>query len=188
MTLRQTAVVLALAATLPACLSTRSSGGAKDDGSTPRLSPSAPAASANTQHHRKPADQRRVYRLEFSVASIDPRKPTSTSAHTMNLEESMTGEIRVGSNVPLTGHGGGAGVARQDVGLLIRGTFTPVGDDLLLENSFEMSSVDEGAAVRKIAMRGDAVVTPGKPALVGSAEDPMTHRRMEVTVVATKLR
>ena len=44
------------------------------------------------------------------------------------------------------------------------------------------------ATAAKVSMRGSSVVSPGKPALLASAEDPTTHRRFEVTVTATKLR
>ena len=141
----------------------------------------APLPAPKPEAHRSP-EQRRVYRLDLVVATIDPGKPPVTSTQTLNLEESMPGEIHLGSNIALSPQ------ARQDVGLKIRCSFTPVGDDLLLEHGIEMSSADEASAIRKVAMRGNAVVSPGKSALLASAEDPTTHRRIEVTVTATKLR
>jgi len=146
------------------------------------MSPKPPVAAAAKPDDHRSAEQRRVYRLDFVVASIDPGKAPVTSTHTLNLEEFSNGEIRMGSNIPISPQ------ARQDVGLLIRSSFIPVADDLLLDSTFEMSSAEDGPAIRKLAVRGNAVVTPGKPALVASAEDPTSHKRFEVTVTATKLR
>ena len=56
-----------------------------------------------------------------------------------------------------------------------------------------MSSVDEAGAagpvaIHKLSTSGDALVAPGKPALISSIEDPTGHKRYQLTVTATKLR
>jgi hypothetical protein len=109
------------------------------------------------------------------------------STYTLNLEEERGGDLHIGTNVPLSPNG-----PRQDIGLAFHGSVTPVGEDLLLHNTVELSATEEasagGTSVRKVVASGDAVISPGKPALVNSLEDPTTHRRFQVTVSATKLR
>ena len=175
MSVRSTVLALALALVLPAagCVNPKPPASAKDDTCT---------TSSAKPEPRRSVEQRRVYRLDFVVASMEPGKPPVSSAHTLSLEEFTSGEIRLGSNIPVSPQ------ARQDVGLMIRCRFTPVGDDLLLDNSVEMTSADEAQAIRKLAVHGNTVVSPGKPALVASAEDPTSHRKVEVTVTATKVR
>lgn len=148
----------------------------------PACAPAKPATAAN-KGGRRSVEDRRVYRLDFVVASRQPGKPDSNSAHTMNVEELMTGEVRVGSNVPLMGTH-----ARQDVGLLIRATATPVGEALMLDHGIELSAVDDTSSIRKLTMKGDTFVSPGTPTLVASAEDPIAHGRVDVTVTATRIR
>ena len=123
-----------------------------------------------------------VYRLDFVVSSSDASKPVSHSSYTMNLEEDRSGELHLGTNVALSPQ------ARMDVGLKIRCSYAMVGDDLLLHNATEISSFDDPPTVHKIATSGDALVAPGKLALVNSLEDPVNHRRYEIEVTATKLR
>ena len=131
-----------------------------------------------------PPGARRVYRLDFVVASSDPSSQTGLPGgglYTMNLEENRPGEIRSGSNIPLSSG------SRVDVGTKLRALFTPLGDDLLLDSSTEISAGDSGS-IRKLTAQGEALVTPGKPALIASAEDPQGHSRYQVTVTATRLR
>jgi len=169
MIVRHAVLAVALAGGLLGCMSPRPPASVKDDTCAAKSTARTP-------------EQRRVYRLELLVATTDPGKPPVNSTQTLNVEERMTGDLHLGSNIPISSQ------ARQDVGLMIRCTLTPVGDDVLLEHGIEMSSADEGGAIRKVSMRGSSVVSPGKPALLASAEDPTTHRRFEVTVTATKLR
>lgn len=143
-------------------------------GCAPTTAPTPAVAHAPSAHH--------VYRLDFVVTSGDPGKASAPSKYTVNVEEDRHAEIHVGANVPL-----GAGNVRQDVGLRLHCQLSAVGDDLLLHNDTELSTADDLPAIHKITARGDAIVSPGKPALVASLEEPLSHRRYEVTVTATKL-
>jgi hypothetical protein len=135
-----------------------------------------------------------VYRLDYVVSVTEPGKAPTTSTHTMNVEEDHTSDVRAGANVPLvSGSSGAQASPRQDVGLLIQCHLTRAGDDLLLQNTTELSAVDERAdpgprAIRKIVAKGDAVASLGKPAVVASVQEPVSHAQYEVTVTATKLR
>jgi hypothetical protein len=133
-------------------------------------------------HASKPPAERHVFRLDFVVSTTEVSKPVASSTYTLNLEEERSGELHLGNNIALSSQ------ARQDVGLKIHCVYEMVGDDLLLHNSTEMSSFDDPPSIRKISTSGDAVVAPGKLALIDSLEDPTTHRRYEVAVTATKLR
>jgi hypothetical protein len=78
---------------------------------------------------------------------------------------------------------------RQDVGLKITASVRAYGDDLVLRDDVEMSSVDDTpATIHKVTAQGDAVLRPGHPTLVASLEDPGNHRHYEVTAAVTMLR
>ncbi|MGH7285315.1 MAG: hypothetical protein ACRELY_27650 [Polyangiaceae bacterium] len=144
----------------------------------------APPPVAQTAQAQKSSEPRHVYRLDFVVASSDPSNQAGLpggGSYTMNLEEGRSGEIRSGSNIPLSSG------ARIDVGTKLWAECTALGDDLLIDNRTEISAGDSGS-IHKLSAAGEALVTSGKPALIASAEDPQGHSRYQVTVTATKLR
>jgi hypothetical protein len=151
------------------------------------------AAARHTGAGAKPSVHH-VYRLDYVVAVSEPGKPAQTSTHTMNVEDGMGGDLHAGANIPLVSSSSPSAMAapRQDVGLLLRCHLTRLGDDLLLHGVAEMSSpasAESGpVSIRKITASGDALVSPGKPAVVASVQEPVSGTRYEVTVTATKLR
>ena len=129
-----------------------------------------------------PAPQH-VYRLDYTITEVAAGKPAETSAYTLTLEEQDVGELKLGKNMALRPSN-----ARVDVGLKIQAHYTTIGNDVLLQSDVEVSAAEDPTTIRKIAARGDALVTPGKPALVSSLDDPAAHKRYEVNVTVTKLR
>jgi hypothetical protein len=127
------------------------------------------------------AEERHVYRLDFAIVESDAVKTT----YTLNLGEHSVGEIKMGSNVALAGKGG---TMRTDIGLTLRASYTLVGEDLLVDDDVEITSVKDAQTFRKMSVKGNALIQPSKPALVASLEDPVSHKQIQVTVTATKLR
>ena len=60
------------------------------------------------------------------------------------------------------------------------------GDDVVLDVVTEMSTFDPPTTVRKMVMKGNAIASAGKPALVTTLEDD--HKKFQLTVTPTKLR
>jgi hypothetical protein len=136
----------------------------------------------------RPPEEHHVYRLDFVVASTDSGKPAQSSAYTLNVQEYATGDVHIGSNVALSTQPG-VSSPRQDVGLKIRANIFPVGDDLVLHGTLEMSTVEDVSTIHKITANGDAVLLKGgPPTLVASLEDPVSHKHYQVTAAATKVR
>lgn len=154
----------------------------------PLSSASAPASHADA----KRSEPGHIYRLDFVVSSNnapDPNGAPGNGAFTMNLEERHRGEIMTGSNVALTPNGG----ARIDVGMKVKADYYMVGDDILLESNAELSAAESGqpgqpSTIHKVSASGEALVTPGRPTLVASADDPQGHSSYRLMVTATKLR
>lgn len=168
-----------------------------------------PASSASIERRAEPPggrsptraapESRGMYRLDFTLTMTDPGSAPTSSEYMVSLEEHSPGEIRLGRNVALAApnrapaaSGGPPGpppaTMRQDVGFLLRCSFVVVGDALTLHTDAEMSSMDEVAGINKVILKGDALVNPGKATLVSSSEDPITHRRYQLMVSATRLR
>jgi hypothetical protein len=132
-------------------------------------------------------EPRHVYRFDFVVGEQDEGKVATSTTHTLNLEERQTGDIKVGVNIPLAGATPGA-TMRADVGVKLRASFVSAGDALLVDDEVEISVPKDSQTFRKMAVSGKALIAPGKPALVASVEDPISHKHYQVTVTATKLR
>jgi hypothetical protein len=141
--------------------------------------------------------ERAVYRLDFVVTRLDAGGVGTIAQYAINVAENDNGEIRVTNNVPLSpaipGAGlGGLGVAapRVDIGLKIKCSLQPAGpggSEILMHGDEEMSFAAPGSAIRKLAAQGDALLAPGRPALVTRMEDPSAHARYEVSVTATRV-
>jgi hypothetical protein len=131
--------------------------------------------------------QEHVYRLDFVVSENEAGKAATSSSYTLNLVEHTAGQIKMGTNVALPGGSPGS-TMRVDVGLFLRARFSSVGDDLLVESDVEISAAKDAQNIRKLSAKGNAQVIPGKPALLASVEEPMSHKRYQITVAATKLR
>jgi hypothetical protein len=124
----------------------------------------------------------------------------TTTSFTLNLEDGDHGEVVVGKNVALSaatrgvapGSASASGSAplaspRQDVGLKVKASFAPRGDDVLLRVDTEMSSFDApSSTIRKTVADDDALLSPGKSALVTSIDED--HKHLQLTVTATRLR
>jgi hypothetical protein len=128
-------------------------------------------------------EPRRIYRLDFAISENEDGKPPSTTTCTLNLEEKRGGEIKLGSNISLPKTN-----TRADIGLMLHASFTTMGEDLLVDDDVEITAAKDPQTFRKLSAKGNALVTPGKPALVASVEDPISHKRYQVTLTASKLR
>jgi len=155
-----------------------------------------PAASVATSSSPSKPTDRHVYRFDFVLSATDGSAPPSTTTFTLNLQEFDKGEVVVGKNVslappppPSPGPSGQSfGSPRQDVGMKVAASFrmTPTGDDVLIDVVTEMSTFDPPTTVRKMVMKGNAIASAGKPALVTTLEDD--HKKFQLTVTPTKLR
>jgi hypothetical protein len=144
----------------------------------------APAAREASPPPR-PSEKSAYYRMDYVIEARDPSAAGTSSAYTMVLEENRGGEVMVGSNVALSP----SGTSRTDLGLKIHGQFSRVGDnDVVVQTHVEMSSSEEASRIHKLTATTDAWVTPGKPTLVASIDDPTSHKRYQVSVTATRMR
>jgi hypothetical protein len=123
-----------------------------------------------------------VYRFDFIITTADNGKPAVSSSYTLNLEERQSGEVRVGSNIVLS-----PSAARMDVGLKIWCSYRFEGADIVLREQTEMSTAEDPSTIHKVSSTSEAWVVPGTPTLVASMDEPVSHKRYQVMVTATKL-
>ena len=153
-------------------------------------SPATAATGASATSARTTPERVRiypVYRFDFTLNSGEGPGSDSDRHYSMVLEQGTEGRVETGIDVPV---GSGGRTPRIDTGVNVRCKFARDGDDLLLHTVLTLSDVgsgDERSSNRKIEMIGDALVAPGKPALVGTIADATTHSRYELSVAATRL-
>lgn len=142
-------------------------------------SPATSLRSARTGHLEPPGP---VYRFDFTLDAPDG----TDRRYSMVLEQGAEGRVHAGSNVPL---GASPSSPRIDTGVNVRCKYDLDGTDLLVHAVLSLSSASDGpgSQVHQIEMTGDALVVPGKPALVATIADPSTQSRYQLNVAATRL-
>jgi hypothetical protein len=154
-----------------------------------------------------------AYRLDFSLNELEGDKKVNTRHYSISIDSDVPGErqeVKIGTRVPVaTAYGagpvsGGTSALSNtqfqylDVGTHIWCSLKEHGDELELQAGSEISNIDAGPrretnplpnpVVRQIKIGGSTVVTPGKPIIIGSADDPTSNRQFQLEVTVTKMR
>jgi hypothetical protein len=153
------------------------------------------------------------YRLEFTLSEFEDGKKVNTRSYSMILQrganrgDSSMGLFRVGSRVPVAtgsiqpgGSGTQALVNTQfqyiDVGVNIDCRLWGADDDLTLSSNVEVSGMStpreiggvSQPVIRQTRSNLQGAITAGKPTMIASLDQVDSARRMEVSVIATKLK
>ena len=145
------------------------------------------------------------YRLDFTLKELEDGKLVNSRSYTLLIEArpdhgrfgrgAGAGSLKVGNRVPVAM--GDKGMTYMDVGTEINMLLDETDDGLSLSGNTESSSLalPEGATspsgtpiVRRIVAQISAELTPGKSTLLSSVDDPVSKRRYQVEVTATKLK
>ena len=148
-----------------------------------------------------------VYKVEFNIR--DGSDAAKTGRHyTLLVDGSGKGRIRVGEKVPYATNQFQPGVGGANPGIATQFTFLDVGVNIdcrvrelngriSLTADLDISAITPPAkgagttpnpTVAAIQISGvKAMLSPGKPAMVASIDDPVTARRFEVEATVTKL-
>jgi len=136
------------------------------------------------------AAPRSLYRFDVTITGLEDGPRAAPATYTIVLTENQSGAVASGDNVSLGPSAAGA-VARQDVGLSLRLSYSLRGETVLLAGLVEVSSAVSGgggaATIHRMRADGVTPITPGTPALFSSVYDPVTRRRCDVTVSARRL-
>jgi hypothetical protein len=147
-----------------------------------------------------------AFRLDFSLNELEDGKKINSRHYSINVSvPGESREVKIGSRVPVaTGSIGSSNALVNtqyqyiDVGTSISSELKEHGDELELRVGAEISNLDavphDGnihpltPVVRQIKITGSTVVVPGKPIVIGSADDPTSNRQFQLEVTATKLK
>jgi hypothetical protein len=140
----------------------------------------------------------RTYRLTYTITEIDGGKRVGTQHYAMVVVSGQRTTLKQGSKVPvITGTTSAAGSGMEshftylDVGISLDASLEESATGVKLSTKAEQSSVSEvrpvaqvqDPVVRQTVLMGVAILTPGKPVVLGSLDIPDSTRRMDLEVV-----
>jgi len=142
---------------------------------------------------------RKTYRLTYTITEVDDGKRVGTQHFSMVLVSGQRTTMKQGSKIPVaTGtvsETGSASTQTQftylDIGLNFDATLDESVNGVRLRSKAEQSSLgtDKTIAgvsepvIRQTVLEGTAVLTPGKPLILGSLDIPDSTRRLDIEVV-----
>jgi type II secretory pathway component GspD/PulD (secretin) len=140
----------------------------------------------------------RTYRLTYTITEVDNGKRVGTQHYAMVVVSGQKTTLKQGSKIPVitgTSSSPGTGVESHftylDVGVNLDATLDESANGVKLSTKTEQSSVGEISTiggvqepvVRQTVLMGVAILTPGKPVILGSLDIPDSTRRMDLEVV-----
>jgi len=165
-------------------------------------------ASSSAQEPSKPASPAdapekavAAYRLDFSINELEAGKKINSRQYSMNLNSSDSNELSIGTRVPVEAKQGE--FEYIDIGTSIWAQFRGHEHSLDPDNGLVFTvrckissfAIPEQAAqsttmplVRQFQINASSVITPGKPLVVGSVDDPNSNHQFQLEVTATRLR
>jgi hypothetical protein len=154
----------------------------------------APSARPEEKSAEPPEKPPVTYRLDFAINELDNGKKINTRRYSQILvEDYQFRQLKIGSRVPV--ETGDAQFQYMDIGTNISTRLYPQANELLLDVKAEISNI-AGATedtksshpiVRQMVISGSMTLTPGKPLVIGSVDDPSSTHTFQLEVTATKL-
>ena len=138
------------------------------------------------------------YRLDFVLRESDNGKLVNTRNYSMWLKtDGAWATLRAGNDIPSYA-GDKPGLSYRNVGVQLDSALEEIDNNpsvtisasigivLPAEQSNEPKSLTP--VFRNIAFKAAALLTPGKPMMISSIDDPNSTRRYQLEVTATKLK
>ena len=151
---------------------------------------------------------RKTYRLTYTVSEMDGNKLVNTQHYAMVLAAGQQTVLKQGSKIPIaTGayssgavKAGESGVQTQftyvDVGMNFDATLTEMGENAMLKTDVADTSVApeksviegvEEPIIRQTELKGESLLAPGKPLVLGSLDIPGSTSHLDIEVVMQPL-
>jgi hypothetical protein len=144
--------------------------------------------------------QDRPYKVDFTIRDTGDAGGKTGRKYSMLVSPGHKTTFRVGNRVPVvTGSassGGNVQFTNVDVGLNIDCSVSDNNSNLTVHADLDISTAvtpEKGAnpppspTISQIRLSLDTALTPGKPTVVASFDDPVTSRKFDVDVAITKM-
>ena len=137
-----------------------------------------------------------TYKIDFTVHDAAEAAAATVRHYTLVATPGSKVSLRLGSREPV--ESGNGQYTYLDVGVSLECSLREAADariqlsaDLDLSGIVQRAKAVEGStpdpAIGQLKLSTNAVLTPGKPALVGSIDDPVTARKFDVEATVTKV-
>jgi hypothetical protein len=135
------------------------------------------------------------YRVEFTLTELQDGQRSNLRSYTMTLHSFVMSQVRSGSRVPIS-TGESKGFEYLDVGHNIDCRVVSEREDgyVVLFSTVEVSNIVPGGSsqsgnpvLRQLRSQMQGEVQLGKRTLISSIDDPLSTRRFQIEVTATKL-
>ena len=148
------------------------------------------AAALSAQENKGP----QVYRVDFTIRDAAESATKTPRRYSMLIEAGHANtSVRSGNRIPLSV---GQNTQYHDVGVNIDCRLKESGDKVTVYGTIEVSAVTPGAApnsgglpvIASTKFSLIASVSPGKPAVLTSFDDPLSKSRVEVEVLVAPVK
>ena len=144
--------------------------------------------------------QDRPYKVDFTIRDTGDAGGKTGRKYSMLVSSGHKTTFKVGNRVPVVtgsaGSGGNVQYTNVDVGLNIDCSVSDSNSNLTVHADLDISTAvapEKGASaaptptISQIRLSLDTALTPGKPTVVASFDDPVTSRKFDVDVAITKM-
>jgi len=143
-----------------------------------------------------------TYRLTYTLTEMDGSKRLGTQHFALTVNPGREGRIRLGSKVPITTRSSKpenqtiTEFQYVDVGLNISARLREIAAAVSLDSNVEQTSVSEEQStvgrsdpvIRQARLENTALLTPGRPVMLGSLDVPGSTRHVDIEVVVDVVR
>ena len=143
---------------------------------------------------------KKTYRLTYPVTEMDGTKRIGSQHFAMVLTSGQETSLKLGNKFPIVTEAATPPLQTQftyiDIGMNFDATLTEMGQNAMLKSSVDDTSVapqksDIGGVqepiVRQATLKGESLLTPGKPLMLGSVDIPGSTSHLDVEVVMEPL-
>jgi hypothetical protein len=136
-----------------------------------------------------------VYKVDITIRDSGDAGAKTGRKYSMLVNERQRGTFRVGNRVPMaTSNGpGNTQFTYVDVGVNLDCTVAEQDGKFAIHADLDLSSAvnaeknpNANPTISQIKLNIDTTLTPAKPTVVASFDDPVTSRKFEVEAVVTK--
>jgi hypothetical protein len=138
-----------------------------------------------------------TYRLTYTLTEMDGAKRIGTQHFSLTVNPGEQGKIKLGSKVPIATESSNpaslapAQIQYQDVGLAIYVRLKESAAGVRVNSTVDQTGVSEEQStvgrgdpvIRQADLDCTALLTPGKPVMLGSLDIPASTRHLDVEVV-----
>ena len=135
------------------------------------------------------------YRLDFTITEIEDGKKINARQYSLNVNTGDHNDLKIGTKVPVEVKEGE--MQYIDLGTDISADLRDRDNGLALQVRAAMSNFatpDQGnrtnsmPLLRQMRINASTMLSPGRPTIVGSVDDPNSKRQYQLEVTATKLK